>query len=286
MRRDGDGAPAGVTERGSLCNVFRRVACVRAWDWHPLRALPAPLYRGIIIAMKRTFLRGLVIIGLILGASASCLFAETDIFDGGVMCRTNRTVLRSYADWMPVTKEMTITGGIKVFTNGTFQVNQGKIRDLLEGQVLRPDGNLLNPDGSIMPVYDHIAMMGTNVMVFRDGEGQPLADTLTLPDGSTINPDGTFVRPANARRSRLVDGQMLTLDGRPIDGLDTIRLSHGKASVYKAGALIPLQAPNVIMGMYDGTRVTADGLVTFQDGSTMQLAEGQIIAVPGVRADW
>jgi hypothetical protein len=40
------------------------------------------------------------------------------------------------------------------------------------------------------------------------------------------------------------------------------------------------------MGMYDGTRVRGDGLVTFPDGSTTQLADGQIITLAGVRADW
>jgi hypothetical protein len=178
-----------------------------------------------------------------------------------------------------------MAGGIKVSTNGTFQVNAGKPRLLEDGQVLRPDGNLLNPDGSIVPVVDHIAMSGAAVTVFKDGVGTALSDPLTLPDGSVISPDGSYTRPGG-RRSRLLDGQMLTLDGTLISGLDTIRFSNGKVVVYKAGSLLPLSSPNVIMGMYDGTRVSADGTVTFPDGHTMQLAEGQIITVAGVRGDW
>jgi len=123
------------------------------------------------------------------------------------------------------------------------------------------------------------------VVVFKDGEGEALTDTLVLPDGTGISPDGTFLRP-NGRRSRLVDGQLLTLAGVPMGGLDTIRFSNGKVVVYKSGALIPLQSPNVIMGMFDGTRVRGDGFITFHDGTTTQMAEGQIITVPGVRASW
>jgi hypothetical protein len=135
-----------------------------------------------------------------------------------------------------------------------------------------------------MPVCDHIAMIGATVTVFRDGEGEPITDTLVLPDGTCINRDGTYAR-RYGRSSRLVDGQLLTLQGAPMSGLDTISFRDGRVVVYKAGSLIPLQSPIVIMGMYDGTRVRGDGFITFRDGTTTQMTEGQIVTVPGVRAD-
>ena len=235
--------------------------------------------------MKRTTLRGLVVIEFLLAANAGLLFAQSSFFTEGVTCRTNRTVLQRGSERTLLEAKMKMPGGIEVFTNGTFRVNEGKTRHLQEGQLLRPDGNLLNPDGSIMPVFDHIAMSGPKVMVFKDGEGEALTDTLVLPDGTGINPDGTYVRP-NGRRSRLVDGQLLTLAGVTISGLDTIRFSDGKVVVYKSGALIPLRTPNVIIGMYDGTRVRGDGFINFRDGTTAQMAEGQTITVEGVRAGW
>ena len=69
-------------------------------------------------------------------------------------------------------------------------------------------------------------------------------------------------------------------------GLDTITLSNGKVVVYKSGALIRLESPVQIMGLCDGSRVRADGLVTARDGTTTRLTEGQTITVQGVRADW
>ena len=235
--------------------------------------------------MKRMALRGLVIIQFFLAANAGMLCAQSNFSKEGVTCRTNRTLVQRGGEWTLLSSEMTMPGGIKVFTNGTFQVNDGKARDLQEGQILRPDGNLLNPDGSIMPVFDHIAMSGATVMVFKDGKGQALTDTLILPDGTGINPDGTYARP-NGRRSRLVDGQLLTLEGVPMPVLDTISFRNGKVVVYKSGALIPLPSPNLIMGMYDGTRVGGDGFITFPNGTTAQMAEGETITVEGVRADW
>src|SRR6266404_3603784 len=207
--------------------------------------------------MKRTALRGRVIIQFFLAANAGMLCAQSNFSMEGVTCRTNRTLVQRGGEWTLLSSEMAMPGGIKVFTNGTFQVNDGKARHLQEGQILRPDGNLLNPDGSIMPVFDHIAMSGANVMVFKDGKGQALTDTLILADGTSINPDGTYARP-NGRRSRLVDGQLLTLEGVPTPVLDTISFRNGKVVVYKSGALIPLPSPNVILGTAE--RICNDGL--------------------------
>ena len=235
--------------------------------------------------MKATTLRILVVILFFLEANAVLLFAQANSSLEAVTCLTNRTLLQRGAGWTLLESPMTMPGGIKVFTNGTYQVNEGKNRHLEAGQLLRADGFLLNTDGSAMPAFDHIVMSNGKVMVFKDGEGEGLTTALTLPDGSIINPDGSYSRPY-LRRSRLVDGQLLTLEGVPMPGLDTISFRNGKVVVYKSGALIPLSSPNIIMGMYDGTRVRGDGLVTSRDGTTSQLTEGQTITVEGVRADW
>jgi hypothetical protein len=235
--------------------------------------------------MNRTALGSLGIIQLFLAASAHLLFAQPNSATDGVICRTNRSLLQRGGELTLLLDEMTMPGGITVLSNGTFRVNEGKPRLLREGQILREDGFLLNPDGSTMPVCDHIAMSGAAVLIFKDGDSEPLTAPLTLPDGSIINPDGTYARPYG-RTSRLVDGQLLTIDGASLPGLDTISLRNDKLVVYKVGAVIPLQSPTVIMGMYDGTRVRGDGFITFHNGTTMQMTEGQIITVPGVRANW
>src|ERR1017187_6120703 len=234
--------------------------------------------------MKSATLRISVIIQFFLAANAVLLFAQANSFTDGVICRTNRTLLQSVGEWTILTSRMTMPGGIEVFTNGTFRVNEGKPRLLETGQILRADGTLLNPDGSVMPVFDHIAMSNGRMMVFKDGEGEGLTTALTLPDGSTINPDGSYVH--GTRRSRLVDGQLLTLEGASMGGLDTITLSNGKVVVYKSGALIRLESPVQIMGLCDGSRVRADGLVTARDGTTTRLTEGQTATVEGLRANW
>ena len=198
--------------------------------------------------MKPTTLRVWVIIQFFLAANAVLLFAQANSSIEAVTGRTNRTLLQRGGEWTLLESQMTMPGGITVFTNGTFRVNDGKTRHLQAGQLLRPDGILLNPDGSVMPVFDHIAMSGAKVMVFKDGEGAALTDTLTLPDGSVSIPTGLMRVPT--RRSRLVDGQLLTLEGASMRGLDTISFRNGKVVVYKSGALIPLPSPNAIMGMY------------------------------------
>jgi Domain of unknown function (DUF6799) len=238
--------------------------------------------------MKQVTLRGLVIIEAFLAANGGLLCARGNTPSEEVTCRTNTTLIERGGEWTPLESKLAMPGGVEVFTNGTFRVKEGTERQLKEGQILRADGYLLNPDGSTTPVFDHIVMKGARVMVFKDGKGAALSEPLTLPDGSVINPDGTYWHPAGSygRRSRLVDGQLLTLKGAPMQGLDTISFRNGRVVVYKSGALIPLQSPNLIIGMYDGTRVRGDGLVTFRDGRTTQMTEGQVITVPGVRAEW
>ena len=235
--------------------------------------------------MKLTTLLALVIIPFFLATNAVPLFAQVNSSTEAITCRTNRTLLQRSGEWTLLESRMTMPGGITVFTNGTFRVNAGKTRRLETEQILRADGMLLNPDGSVMPVFDHIVMSNGKVMVFKDGEGEALTTPLTLPDGSIINPDGSYTRPSG-RRSRLVDGQLLTLEGASMKRLDTITLRNGQVVVYKSGVLIPLKSPYDIMGMYDGTRVRGDGLVTSKDGTTSHLTEGQTITVEGVRADW
>jgi hypothetical protein len=234
--------------------------------------------------MNRTALGSLVIIQFFQAASAHLLFAQPNSAIDGAICLTNRSLLQRGGEMTLLKAEMTMPGGIKVLTNGTFRVNQGKPRLLKEGQILREDGFLLNPDGSTMPVCDHLALSGARVMVFKDGDSEALAAPLTLPDASIINPDGTYAHAG--RTSRLVDGQLVTLEGASLAGLDTISFRNGKVVVYKTGAVIPLQSPGVIMGMYNGTRVRGDGFITFHNGTTTQMTEGQIITAPGVRASW
>lgn len=238
--------------------------------------------------MKKSVLRPLLVFQLFAAATPGLVFAQTNSSAEAVTCRTNTTLLQRGGELTLLTETMTMPGGIEVFTNGTFRVKEGKARALKEGQILRAEGYLVQPDGSTMPVFDHIAMSKGQVTVFKDGEGEALSAPLTLPDGSVINPDGSYWRPSGSygRRGRLGEGRLLTLEGAALSGLDTVSLRNGKVVVYQSGAWRSLQSANQVMGMSDGTRVRGDGLVTFRDRTTTQLAEGQTITAPGARADW
>ena len=235
--------------------------------------------------MKRITLRLAVGFHFFMAGAGTLVLAQSNYSGDTASCRTNHTQLQHGSDSAPLTDTLTLAEGITVFTNCTFKVKEGKERPLQEGQILRADGFVLNPDGSMVPVRDHVAMSKGTVTVCRDGVCQPLATALTLGDGTTINTDGSYVR-SSGRRSRLADGQLLTLDGTPIQGFDTISMHGGRVVVYKSGALIPLQSAVVIMGMSDGSRVRGDGLITSQNGATTQLVEGQVIAVPGLLVNW
>jgi hypothetical protein len=234
--------------------------------------------------MKRTRKTQLLIISALLTATVSQVFAQANAAQEAVSCRTNRTVLERDGQLELLKEELSFSHDIKVLTNCTFRVNNGKIRPLQEGQSLRADGNLLQADGSIQPVFDHIAMTAGAVRLFKDGEAQALDAAFTLPDGSTINPDGSYTRPSG-RRSRLVDGQIIGLDGAALPSQDTITLRDGRVVVSRSGTLLTLK-PNEIMGMDDGRKVKGDGVILERDGSSTKLEEGQTVVIEGVKADW
>ena len=180
----------------------------------------------------------------------------------------------------PLKKQLLLSQQIKVNTNGTFRVNNGKPRDFKEGQVLSRDGMLISPDGSIEPVMDHITMKNGKLLVMQDGESRMLEADMAFPDGSKLLTDGTLRAP-DGRLKRLIDGELLTLDGHVLPTKDTITLQDGKVVVQKDGSLLRIP-PNQSIMMNDGTKVLGTGTVLTPDGRTVTLAEGQIITVQGV----
>jgi len=177
-------------------------------------------------------------------------------------------------------KNVVLPHDVKVTTNATFTVNNGKQRQLKEGQVLDSDGMLTSPDGSVAPVLDHVAMKNGKLFVVRDGEASPVDHEIAFPDGSKVLPDSTL-RTSDGRLKRLIDGDLLTLGGKALQSQDTISLQGGKVVVQKDGSLLTLR-PNQSIMMNDGTKAFANGTVVSKDGTTTTLTEGQIVKVEGV----
>ncbi|MGD0745963.1 MAG: DUF6799 domain-containing protein [Verrucomicrobiota bacterium] len=169
---------------------------------------------------------------------------------------------------------------VEVDTNGNFKVANGKERKLEAGQVIRSDGWLLNPDGSVQPVFDHVAMKEGHVIVVRDGQAVPLAESMTLSNHLGVAPDGACIYP-DGSRSRLVDGQLFRLDGVSIPAKDAVTLINGQVVVQKDGTLIHLK-PVQVTGMDDGTTVRGNGFIQKRGGAPTPLREGQTVLIEGL----
>ena len=178
----------------------------------------------------------------------------------------------------PFEKPIAFPGGVLVSTNGQFTVKKGKVRELKEGQALTAEGVLFNPDGSVAPVTDHIVVRGGKVLVVKDGEPSPLTQNIRLPNGAVLTTDATI--RSGGRIQRLLDGHLLTLEGKPLQAQDTIGMQKGKVFVFKDGARIELQPAQMIV-MNDGTRVYGNGKVVGRDGRTQILKEGDLLLVEG-----
>lgn len=63
-----------------------------------------------------------------------------------------------------------------------------------------------------------VIMQDGKVMLMKDGKAtEPLAQEMTMTDGGKITPDGTVKTP-DGKVHRLMEGQMMTMDGKMVEG--------------------------------------------------------------------
>ena len=181
---------------------------------------------------------------------------------------------------LPMTNEVALPHDIRVMTNGTFCVKNGKPRPLEDGQILGADGMLTSRDGTVRPVIDHITLLRGRPVVMKDGEESILPDNLDLPDGQRITADGYLLSKSGVSR-KLLDGEIIELGGKTIPAQDTITLKDGKVIVQKDGSSLEVPPGRSIM-MNDGTKVFGDGSVVMNDGTKTNLSPDQILKLEGV----
>jgi hypothetical protein len=140
-------------------------------------------------------------------------------------------------------------------------------------------GMLTSPDGSVVPVFDHITLRRGRVQIVTDGEIKLLSGEHALPDGAKVLADGTIRR--RGALQRLLDGQLLKLDGSAVAVTDTISMTGGKVVLFKDGGRVDVRRGQVIM-MSEGTKVNGDGTVIRPDGNRVILKEGDTLKIQGV----
>ncbi len=221
-------------------------------------------------------LGGILVLLTICGALATAADKPAE----RAMLKDGKMLIVQQGKTVPMENNVVLPHSIKVSTNATFTVNDGKPRKLKEGQVLDSEGMLTSPDGSVAPVLDHVAMKNGKLLMVVDGESSPVDREISFPDGSKILPDSTLRTP-DGRLRRLIDGDLLTIGGQPLPTTDTISLQNGRVVVQKDGSLLTLRPDQTIM-MNDGTKAFGNGTVVKKDGSTINLGDGQILKVEGV----
>jgi predicted RecA/RadA family phage recombinase len=196
--------------------------------------------------------------------------------------KDNKVLIPKDGKLAAATKDVSFPGEIVIKTNGIFTVNKGKSRQLREGQTIDAQGMLTSPDGSVVPVFDHLVLKGGRVQISQDGESKPLTREFALPDGARVSPDGSL-RGRDGRLQRMLDGQLMRLDGSTVAVTDTVSLKGGKVVLFKDGGHVELRRGQV-MAMSDRTRVNGDGTVIRPDGTKVILKEGDTLKIPGVAA--
>lgn len=183
---------------------------------------------------------------------------------------------------VPLKTTLQLAKSIQVMTNATFTVDGGSPRNLEDGETLRSDGYLLEPNGSMRPVFDRLVKTRARaIRVYKDGKTHVLKQPLTLPSGIRVNPHGMLTMPDGSLH-RMIEGQMLRLDnGSVLPAKDTVTMRHGVVYVQKEGDQFKLPGSRSIM-MNNGTKVFGDGHMVRQNGTEMDLHNGETIVLPGV----
>lgn len=185
---------------------------------------------------------------------------------------------------IPWDQEIKFSHQIRVFPDGSYTVNDGAKRQLEAGEILDRNGRLTTPKGQVRPVFDHITKKQGQILIMRNGKYSPVTESIRLPSGLVVQPDGTLTR-IGKRTTRMIDGQIIALDGTILPSIDTITLRDGQVYVQKNGSLLHIPPGRSIV-MENGAKVFGKGTVKKMDGSTIQLQEGQILKVPGVNRKW
>jgi len=227
---------------------------------------------------KSSLLTGIFL--LTLGLAWTPLLAKDSKSTDRVTAESGKTMVFVDGKTVPLTEELNLTDSIKVSTNASFTVNNGKARTLPDGAILAKNGMLTTTDGKITPVIDHLIKNGPQVYLFKDGVSTPLKQDYVLPNGIRVSPNGNMYT-AKGEFRRFIDGQMLELTGAVIESKDSVTLRDGKVYVQKEGTQYEV-APSRTFMMNDGSKVFGNGTVMKKDGTVVTLTEGQILTLPGV----
>lgn len=225
----------------------------------------------------------IIVIGAALGTALGILASSANAQEvknvSSATFKQSRVLVPENGKTIETTNDVALPGEILVKTNGVFAVKKGKERQLREGQTIS-DGLLTSQDGSVMPVVDHLVLKGGKVQLVKDGEATPLGAEFVLPDAARVSPDGS-IKARDGRLRRMLDGQIIKLDGVAIPATDTVSLQQGKVVLFKDGGRVELRRGQV-MAMSDGSRVNGDGFLVRADGTRVALREGEIVKLPGV----
>ncbi len=231
--------------------------------------------------MKSSTTVNLTLLLTLAAISCACLHGEQ-------AASVDRVVFKDAAVWgvkdgatLLLTNEVSLPRDIKVMTNGTFRVKEGKERHFAEGQVLGADGMLISPDGTIKPVFDHVGVVAGKPVIMKDGEVSPLQADTDLPEAGRITPEGYLIDKSGARR-KLLDGEIIDLNGQAIPASDTVILKDGRVMVQKDGASMEV-APGRNLMMNDGSKVFGNGTIVMKDGTRRSLVPDEILKLEGVK---
>jgi hypothetical protein len=144
--------------------------------------------------------------------------------------------------------------------------SQGWAQDckILREAVVMKENKLMSvtKDGQFVPMEEDNMQLSNGIIVMKNGDYKlPTAQKMKLKNGEILSSKGQFM---------LMMDQVVNIDG--------VMMKDGKAMIVKDGTLSAMDGD---MNLNSADKATKDGLITKQDGSTIQLREGEMINMDG-----
>jgi hypothetical protein len=161
--------------------------------------------------MKSVLSKCLSSVTLITGLCISPLHAENLAMFNGAIMRDGKMLVMKDGDTTPMEKDMVMSNGAIVTTDGKVKAKGIKTVSLKEGQIVQMDGTVRMTKPGM--VRDHIMVKDGKAIIMKDGKSMLLEDEMTMPNGVVVMKNGSYTT-REGKTMQIKEGEKMTMDGK------------------------------------------------------------------------
>lgn len=236
----------------------------------------------------KTFIKILLLSGVFLHSlPGQAQNSECKVFKDGVVMKDGKLyTFDKVGAMIPLEEDKELSNGTKVTKTGEYKTSAGTKAKLKNGEILTSKGDMMILSDYTVKI-EGATMKDGKVWIAKDGASTAVEASSDFGDGLKANADGTITLKDGSTLT-LKEGELVTPSGElirkreDIFAMDGVAIRGGKPMKWDGSKYVPLTS-DMNLGT-SGTKISAAGVVTSKDGSTIKLNEGTIINTKGEMA--